>query len=160
MLARFLDEVSGLGEKLGVLLLQLPPKFPFERETAARFFQVLTAQIKIPVAFEPRHASWFTPEIGAWLAERNISRVAADPPPVLAADKPAGWQGLAYYRWHGSPKIYYSDYDAAALASLRCSLNDSRSKGADTWCIFDNTALGAALGNAQAMEKSFAREIL
>ncbi len=160
LLRRFLDEVSGLGGKLGVLLLQLPPKFLFEERSADHFFQALTTQTRAPVALEPRHASWFAPPITAWLAKRNISRVAADPAPASSADRPGGWQKLAYYRWHGSPKIYYSDYDKAALTALQRRLDASRANGAETWCIFDNTALGAALGNALAMDESFVRENL
>ncbi len=160
LLDRFCDEVSGLGEKLGVLLLQLPPKFSFEEDEAASFFESLKARTLTPVALEPRHASWFTPQIDAWLAERNVSRVAADPAPANGADKPGGWRQLVYYRWHGSPKIYYSDYDTAALTALRRRLDEDCSNGADTWCIFDNTAMGAALGNALAMDASFSHEIL
>ena len=59
-----------------------------------------------------------------------------------------GWNGLAYFRWHGSPRIYYSDYDEAALATLSERLKAKRQQGIPTWCILDNTALGAALGNA------------
>lgn len=160
LLDRFCEEVAGLGEKLGVLLLQLPPTFSFEEHDADSFFQSLAAHTQTPVALEPRHASWFTPDIGGWLAERRIARVAANPAPVTGASEPGGWQRLAYYRWHGSPKIYYSDYDAAALAALRRRLDENRANGADIWCIFDNTALGAALGNALAMNESFSREFL
>lgn len=66
--------------------------------------------------------------------------------------EPGGWTGLAYYRWHGSPRIYYSDYDAAALAALGKRLAAYRRRGIPTWCIFDNTASGAALGNALTLE--------
>ncbi|MGV1013908.1 MAG: DUF72 domain-containing protein [Methyloceanibacter sp.] len=44
--------------------------------------------------------------------------------------------------------MYYSDYDDAKLAALRLRLDQSRKGGAQAWCIFDNTAAGAAFGNA------------
>jgi uncharacterized protein YecE (DUF72 family) len=47
--------------------------------------------------------------------------------------------------------MYYSAYDAAALAILRSRLDESCERGIPTWCIFDNTAVGAALGNALAL---------
>jgi uncharacterized protein YecE (DUF72 family) len=87
----------------------------------------------------------------AWLAERRIARVAADPAPVTGAGAPGGWNGLAYCRWHGSPRIYYSDYDAAALTALAARLDADAAHGAEVWCIFDNTAEGAALGNALSL---------
>jgi uncharacterized protein YecE (DUF72 family) len=89
--------------------------------------------------------------------ERNIARVAADPAPVAGAGEPAGWHGLAYYRWHGSPRIYYSDYDAAALAAQKQRLEGERMRDVSVWCVFDNTAAGAALGNALQLARSIGR---
>jgi uncharacterized protein YecE (DUF72 family) len=155
LLDGFVAQVTGLGDKLGVLLVQLPPKLAFEKRVADRFFRDLRRRIDVPVACEPRHASWFTPAANDWLAERGIARVAADPAPVTGAGEPGGWNGLAYFRWHGSPRIYYSDYDEAALAKLHECLEAQRQQGISTWCILDNTALGAALGNALTLTSSF-----
>jgi uncharacterized protein YecE (DUF72 family) len=154
LLDRFADEVTGLGEKLGVLLVQLPPTSVFKRRVANGFFRDLRARIDTDVVLEPRHVSWFAPDVDDWLAERNIARVAADPAPVLDARKPGGRKALAYYRWHGSPRIYYSDYDAAARALLRRRLEEDRARDIAVWCIFDNTAAGAALGNALELKRS------
>lgn len=151
LLDGFAEEVAGLGGKLGVLLVQLPPKLTLEKRVAGSFFRALRRRIDVPIACEPRHASWFTPDAGDWLAERGVARVAADPAPVPEGRKPGGWSGLAYYRWHGSPRIYYSDYDAAALAQLRKQLDEQVKRGVPTWCFLDNTASSAALGNALAL---------
>ena len=145
ILARFLDEAAGLGDKLGVLLVQLPPRAAFDAKTAEAFFKAIRKLNATPVALEPRHASWFVPDVDRWLQSRRIARVAADPAPVDGAGEPGGWNGLCYYRWHGSPRTYYSDYDAAALESLHRRLKTAPNAA---WCIFDNTASGAALGNA------------
>jgi uncharacterized protein YecE (DUF72 family) len=157
LLDRFVAEVAGLGDRLGVLLVQLPPKLGFEQRVADRFFRDLRQRIDAAVACEPRHPSWFMPDINDWLAERGIARVAADPAPVSGAGEPGGWSGLAYYRWHGSPRIYYSDYDGAALVALRKRLDAQRQRGIPIWCVLDNTASGAALGNALTLT---ARETL
>jgi uncharacterized protein YecE (DUF72 family) len=148
LLDRFVSEATGLGTKLGVLLVQLPPKLAFDESLADPFFRDLQSRIDAPVALEPRHASWFAPSMDGWLAERHVARVAADPAKVEAAAEPGGWTGLVYYRLHGSPRMYYSAYDAAALAALSRRLEESRARGIPSWCIFDNTAAGAALGNA------------
>jgi uncharacterized protein YecE (DUF72 family) len=160
LLDRFATEVTGLGDKLGVLLLQLPPKFAFEKRGTNRFFRELRRRMDVPVACEPRHPSWFTPDVNDWLAEHRVARVAADPAPVAGAGETAGWDGLAYYRWHGSPRVYYSDYDAAALAALGGRLEGQRQRGVPVWCIFDNTASGAALGNALALTAQTRRPAL
>ncbi len=142
LLERFIEEVSGLGQKLGVLLVQLPPSLNYDAEVAATFFDDLRRLSKAAIACEPRHASWFVPDADAALKKLKVARVAADPPRAAADGAPGGWTGLAYWRLHGSPKIYYSEYSDAALQAIAPKL---RSKD---WCIFDNTAAFAALGNA------------
>lgn len=152
LLDRFVDDVIGLGDKLGVLLVQLPPKSALSKRIADRFFRDLRARIDTDVVLEPRHASWFAPDVDDWLTNRRIARVAADPARIAGADEPGGWNRLAYYRWHGSPRIYYSDYGAAALKALKRRL-EHRARESSTWCIFDNTASGAALGNALTLQQ-------
>ncbi len=148
LLDRFLTDVAGLGEKLGVLLVQLPPRFSLDRQAAGPFLHGLRQRADTPIALEPRHPSWFAAGVDEWLAGLQVSRVAADPAPVAGAETIGGWNGLAYYRWHGSPQIYYSTYDAGALAALKRDIDEARHGKADVWCIFDNTANAAALGNA------------
>jgi uncharacterized protein YecE (DUF72 family) len=60
---------------------------------------------------------------------------------------PAGWPGLIYIRLHGSPRTYWSRYDAAYIARLADRLRCTP-PAVDAWCVFDNTAAGAALENA------------
>ncbi|TPM91516.1 DUF72 domain-containing protein [Mesorhizobium sp. B2-1-3A] len=144
----FLQQVEGLGEKLGVLLVQLPPSLPFEPDIAGGFFDMLSKRTKARLACEPRHPSWFEAAAETLLAGRQIARVAADPAPVPAAAVPGGWSGLAYFRWHGVPRVYYSDYDAGSLDRIGRQVQETAASGAEVWGIFDNTAEGHALGNA------------
>lgn len=149
ILERFLDEASGLGDRLGVLLVQLPPSLGFDDEVAGRFFDALRRRWDGEVACEPRHASWFEPSAAAMLVAHRIARVAADPASVPAAAEPAGWPGLVYVRLHGSPRTYYSSYEDAFLDTLASRLTSHAAGGAaSVWCVFDNTAAGAAFGNA------------
>jgi uncharacterized protein YecE (DUF72 family) len=148
VLDRFLSEVGGLGSKLGPLLVQLPPSLNFQAGVADRFLGELRNRIQGSIVCEPRHASWFTPEVEELLAKLRISRVAADPAPVPGADEPGGWRGLSYYRLHGSPRIYYSAYSAEYLAAIAEVLARDAAAGIETWCIFDNTAAFAATGDA------------
>jgi uncharacterized protein YecE (DUF72 family) len=145
LLARFAGEVAGLGEKRGPLLVQLPPSFGYPGDVAERFFDALDDLLGGPVVIEPRHASWYAPEVDAMLAARRIARVIADPPVPEAAAVPGGWPGLIYIRLHGTPRVYWSNYAPAQLDALATSIAADAS---ETWVIFDNTASGAALGNA------------
>ena len=151
LLGAFLAEVGGLGARLGVLLVQLPPSLHFERPVASRFFADLRERHAGVVVCEPRHPTWFEPEADDLLREMRIARVAADPALVAAAARPGGWEGVAYYRLHGSPKMYYSAYAAGFLESLAVELTGTAKIGTDVWCVFDNTAAGAAMTNALAL---------
>jgi uncharacterized protein YecE (DUF72 family) len=150
MVGVFLEQVNILGEKLGPLLIQLPPSLAYDARVAGRFLEALRARFDGGAVCEPRHASWFRPAAESLLASFKIARAAADPAPVAGADEPGGWEGLRYYRWHGSPVTYWSNYGAQALASLTARLNDS--DASPCWCIFDNTANGAATTNALALK--------
>jgi uncharacterized protein YecE (DUF72 family) len=144
----FLAEVGALGDALGCLLVQMPPSLAFAPAIAERFFAALRERHGGAVAAEPRHASWFTPAAERVLAAWRVGRVAADPAPVPAAALPGGWEGTVYHRLHGSPRTYYSPYEPAALDALAERL---RARTAPTWCVFDNTALGAATTDALAL---------
>lgn len=143
-LARFADEVSGLREKRGPVLVQLPPKFAFDAKVAGAFFTLAGEALGGTIACEPRHPSWFEPEAEALLTEHHIARVAADPAPVSEAARPGGWPGLAYIRLHGSPRIYWSGYEPEQLAYW------ARLASGSAWVIFDNTAGGRAAEDALA----------
>jgi uncharacterized protein YecE (DUF72 family) len=103
------------------------------------------------VACEPRHASWFEPGADALLARHGVARVAADPARVPAAAVAGGDRRLVYVRLHGSPRMYYSDYEAERLEAVAEQLRGAGAGGAEPWCVFDNTTLGAATGNALAL---------
>jgi uncharacterized protein YecE (DUF72 family) len=151
VLDRFGDEVRGLGSKLAVLLVQLPPKLAFDAAHMTSFVDALRKRIDVRIACEPRHASWGAPEVDRLLANLEVARVAADPAPWLGAGEPGGSEKLAYFRWHGQPRKYYSNYEEEELAWLRRQVTLAENKASDVWIMFDNTAHGCALGNALAM---------
>lgn len=163
-LQKFVAETSGLGDRLAVLLVQLPPSLAFEPRPAGRFFGLLRGMFGGAVVCEPRHVSWFAAPAERLLVAEQVGRVAADPARCPEAAAPGGWLGPAgdgagavvYHRWHGSPRTYWSSYDddwlqarAAALARWPAS--------ADCWCILDNTASGAATANALGLMDRVAR---
>jgi len=99
---------------------------------------------------EPRHATWFTADVHDLLKSHMIARVAADPPKGSAeAGKPGGAMHFAYYRLHGSPRTYYSNYEDPFLSSLAESVKTLK----NSWIIFDNTALSHAYPNALSFQK-------
>ncbi|MDB5337052.1 MAG: hypothetical protein JWN70_2671, partial [Planctomycetaceae bacterium] len=136
------------------LLVQLPPSLQFDRDVAIRFFTIIRERSSVSIVCEPRHISWFNDEANSLLESCGISRVAADPAIVSDAAVPGGSLALIYYRWHGSPRMYYSVYDDAQLSTLAKNLRSAQASGHECWCIFDNTAAGAAIENALTLRQA------
>jgi len=145
-----LAELTGLGDKLQVLVVQLPPSLDFEPAVANPFFDSLRARWPRSIACEPRHPSWFDSQPEKLLETLEIARIAADAPLSLAAASPGGWGGLHYYRLHGSPARYRSSYRDGRLEPLASEIRRAK---APVWCIFDNTASSAATGDALALSR-------
>jgi uncharacterized protein YecE (DUF72 family) len=99
---------------------------------------------------EPRHPTWFTGAADRRLEAHGVARVAADPVCGEGGGEPGASSRVAYFRLHGSPVMYHSSYSddyLAALADKMRALEDAH----DVWCVFDNTARGAATINALAL---------
>jgi uncharacterized protein YecE (DUF72 family) len=144
---QFLDEVSSLGTKLGPLLVQLPPSLAFDMGVVGAFFEMMRERFQGEIVCEPRHVSWFTTHADDVLSAHRIARVAADPAIVPQASVPGGWHGMVYYRLHGSPRMYYSAYGVEYIGRFVQKVAHL-SPHVAIWCIFDNTAEGAATEDA------------
>lgn len=146
-----LEPIFGLGEKLGVILVQLPPKLPFDLDRAESFFGIVRDLYQGQLACEPRHPSWGQAETLDFLKKWKVSKVMADPepcPPSSPDFSNAG--GFVYHRLHGTPEIYRSPYGEPFLTQLSEQLQRPNS-----WCIFDNTTFGHATDNALSLQARF-----
>lgn len=153
----FFCSIESLHTKLGAVLIQLPPRLEFQARHAKAFFRSVPQLAGAVLACEPRHASWFTEAADTLLARFNVARVAADPPRVPEAGAPGGSVDHAYFRWHGSPRVYYSSYSRARLEDFAAQVTKQR--GTNTWCIFDNTARHAAWADARSFTVSLKDEV-
>lgn len=144
---QFLQEIAPLAPKLGPVLIQLPPSLAFEAEAAAGFLEAWRERFAGMTALEPRHVSWFGDLAGELLVRHRIARVAADPACCEAAARPGGWPGLAYWRWHGSPRMYSSAYSQETLGTL-AKAAAAAADHSEAWVVFDNTMHGAAIAHA------------
>ena len=157
LLDKFLAQVGGLGDRLGCLLVQLPPSLEFQPAVAAGFFDSLLRRHAGPVALEPRHASWFMPAVDGWLAQRRVARVLADPVRHDGGRLPGGFAERVYLRLHGSPRMYYSSYGTNTIRALAARIALALREGREVWCIFDNTASSAAAQNAVDLQLALDR---
>ena len=150
-LMEFFEAVHGLGSKLGPVLFQLPPKLSYDEGIATEFFGTVRELHHGSVVLEPRHASWFGVSAERLLRSFEVARAAADPPKGSeSAAAPGGWVGISYWRLHGTPRTYYSNYEEEWLQGFieRVQSRFTRSVDEDAWVIFDNTAMGHATANA------------
>jgi uncharacterized protein YecE (DUF72 family) len=153
LLRTFFAEVRALGEKLGPVLFQLPPSLTFDPAVAEAFLDAVRSLLAGDVVLEARHGSWFGEEAGEVLRRCGIARVAADPAKGgPEASEPGGDASLAYYRLHGSPRTYYSDYDDEFLSQLAIKI----APRPRVWVIFDNTAAGKAFPDAVRLQQLLA----
>jgi uncharacterized protein YecE (DUF72 family) len=109
-----LDVVQALGERLGVLLFQLPPNLKLELERFDRFLELLPAGTR--AAFEFRHASWLDPRVHERLRARGCAWVVTEQDEGRAPDYllTAQWTYLRLRREH-----YAREELAAWAARLR-----------------------------------------
>ena len=148
LLDTFLAQVAGLGERLGCLLVQLPPSLAFDADNAAPFLRALRERHSGPVALEPRHASWCAALADALLQAWQVARVLADPQVNEAGRGPGGFAGTVYVPLHGSPRMYYSPYERSLPDALVVRLEAAGESDASIRCIFDNTAERSAVADA------------
>lgn len=154
-LAQFFDDIRGLGDKLGPILVQLPASAEFNRRRARAFFRALRAIHSGPVACEPRHPAWYGPTASALFVDFDVARVVADPARPQDARHPGGSDSLRYTRWHGSPRTYWSPYSDDTLRALADTTLQAPPRS-EVWCVFDNTASGSALNDAHRFQRLLA----
>jgi uncharacterized protein YecE (DUF72 family) len=147
--SEFFSGIEALQPKLRAVLIQLPPSLEFSAAAVRAFFKSVPRLRGVHLVCEPRHASWFAHPADALLERLDVSRVATDPSAFATASHPGGSRSFNYFRWHGSPRMYYSSYSDTQLQALAASVRAVRRT--EAWCIFDNTALHAAWDNAAAL---------
>jgi uncharacterized protein YecE (DUF72 family) len=143
-----LEERAGrLGEKLGPILFQLPPKMKCDRERLAGFLKALNRKRRY--SFEFRHPGWYEPGIFDLLRDHDISLCLSD-----HADAPAPREvtaGWVYVRNHGPSGRYHGSYSDAALKDWARSMRKWLREGHDVWCFFDNDVKSAAPADAERL---------
>ena len=143
---------EGLQDKLGPVLFQFPPKFSYTTERLERLIQLLDKDFTNVVEF--RHSSWWCEEVYTQLKKHGIIFCGISYP-GLPEDVIATAPTL-YYRFHGIPKLYYSEYKEEELKTVADAIlaQDGVKK---VYCFFNNTAAVGAIQNAQWLQQ-YAKE--
>ncbi|MBU6422840.1 MAG: DUF72 domain-containing protein [Chloroflexi bacterium] len=151
---RAYSTMAGLGPTLGVVLVQLPPRFRFDAERVRRYFRSV-ARRRRRHAIEPRDATWFTDEALAVLRELGVALCLVDAEGQPTASDPlrAVTSDLVYVRFHGREERYGTDYSDAILREWAERIRRWRRRGLDVYAYFNNDARGYAPKNAQRLRE-------
>jgi uncharacterized protein YecE (DUF72 family) len=150
--ARFMENARFLGNKLGPVLLQLPPNLKADLKALDETLRRFTKRVRVAVEF--RHETWFTKETEALLRERGAATCLADrhSRPVTSLWRTADWGYLRFHEGSASP---HPCYGRSALRTWAERLNDLHGASEDVFVYFNNDPRGCALRDA----RMFAREV-
>jgi uncharacterized protein YecE (DUF72 family) len=144
---RLREQVQGLGDKLAVVLWQLPAHFQANLGRLDDFLAVLDRNWPdARHAIELRHASWFTEEARERLARARVASCLSDAPDFPLWD--AVTTDLVYVRLHGHSRKYASSYSRSSLQHWADRVVAWAKRGLEVHVYFDNDAEGAAVKNA------------
>jgi uncharacterized protein YecE (DUF72 family) len=143
-----LERVEVLGEKLGPILFQLPPRWRFDPERLATFVAALPRQHRY--AFEFRDPTWLNEEAYAILRANGMAYCLYDlagflSPEVVTAD-------FVYLRLHGPGQAYQGSYDTRVLAHWADRCLAWAAEGKDVYAYFDNDQAGYAVHDALRLQ--------
>ncbi|MFN2438428.1 MAG: DUF72 domain-containing protein [Chitinophagaceae bacterium] len=139
---------DGLKEKLGCVLFQLPPQFSFSKERLDKILKQANPLFNNVMEF--RHETWWRKDVQSTLNKNNISFCGVSFPKIQYDDAVIN-TSLAYYRFHGVPKLFYSEYDEAFLQKIIMQIKQNK-KVKTAYIYFNNTASMAALHNAKFVQ--------
>jgi uncharacterized protein YecE (DUF72 family) len=148
--SRFLEVAAGLGDRLGPVLLQLPPNL--QADPAALEATLSRFPVDVRIAVEPRHPSWWTAEVEAVLKAHQAALVWADRggKPVTPLWRTASF---GYVRFHEGPTRSWPAYGRRSLATWAGQIRDEFGPGDDVFVYFNNDMQGAAIDNARTFTR-------
>jgi uncharacterized protein YecE (DUF72 family) len=145
-LARITTGLRGLGDRLGPLLVQLPPDQPCDLARLAYFLALVPPWLRLACEF--RHPSWHREETYALLEQHGAAYCVmsgAHLPCILRATAP-----LVYARLHGPDPhhLYAGSYPDADLAWWAARIGEWSAQGRDIYLYFNNDGFGNAVRDA------------
>jgi uncharacterized protein YecE (DUF72 family) len=140
---------EGLKEKLACVLFQLPPTLVYSKEKLEKIISQVNPTFNNVIEF--RHESWWKKSVQTHLKKHNISFCGVSFPKI-SFDDPVINTPTCYYRFHGVPKLFYSEYDEAFIKKIYTQIAQNK-KLTTAYIYFNNTASLAALHNAKYFQK-------
>lgn len=146
---RMLSHVRHLGDTLGPILYQLPPRWQLDLARLRDFLALLPGDLSH--VFEFRDPSWLTDAVYALLDEHGAGFCTHDMPglnpPRIATGR------IAYVRFHGAGGKYWGRYGEAALVDWCEWLQAETANGRHAYAYFNNDWNGDAIEDALALQR-------
>lgn len=139
---------SGLQNKLAGFLFQFPPSFHYSEENLDLFLKTVSPEFLNVVEF--RHASWWNPEVFEKLRSQRIIFSGVSIPKDISNEVIINSDEFLYYRLHGVPVLFKSEYD---LSELRILKEKIESFPGTAFLFFNNTWGQAGITNALELKK-------
>lgn len=156
MLADFYGLLAeGLKEKLGCVLFQMPPQFTYSEERLELLINAVNKSFNNVAEF--RHESWWRKDVQTTLKKHDITFSGVSFPKI-ENDNAVLNVPLCYYRFHGVPRLFYSEYDEPFLDKIVDQIKNGK-KIKKAFIYFNNTASTAALNNARYIKKILSKEL-
>jgi uncharacterized protein YecE (DUF72 family) len=150
-----MERAGELGDRLGPILLQLPPSLEIDLERLDRTLEAFGPKVR--VAVEPRHRSWFVLELCDVLRRHDAAFVMADrrSRPITPLWSTSGWFYLRMHQGRARPRPCYGD---AALRSWVDRLRELRDEGGRSGFVyFNNDHRACAIKNAVTFRRMLER---
>ena len=139
---------NGIKEKLAGFLFQMPPSFHYSEEHLEQLIKTVDSRFLNVVEF--RHKSWWTEEIFETLKKKNIVFSGVSFPKDIPDNFIINNSKSVYYRLHGVPVLFKSEYSDEELEKLAKEIKKAKQ---DVFVFFNNTWGTAALKNALYLKK-------
>jgi uncharacterized protein YecE (DUF72 family) len=146
-----LKAVEVLGDKLGPILFQLPPRWRFNPQRLSNFLDSLPNDYRY--AFEFRDPTWFDNRAYEMMSEHGAAFCIYElagllSPKEITAD-------FIYTRLHGPGEAYRGQYDINVLAGWAGAFSTWVRQGKEIFCYFDNDEAGYAAQDALRLQEMF-----
>lgn len=139
---------EGLKDKLSGFLYQFPPSLKNTKENINLILNNLDFNFLNVIEF--RHESWWSNEIFGILGHKNIIFSGVSFPGSLSEDLIINHSDILYYRLHGKPILYQSEYTDEFLNDLAEKIKKSQKK---TFIFLNNTWGISAIKNSLYLKK-------
>lgn len=156
-LERFFGVFEPMKNKMGPVLIQLPPQLPFHYETADYFYHLLKTQYRdYEFVIEVRHRSWLQDESLVLMTKYDVGFVISQSGEKFPYAEEITAKNI-YVRFHGPKELYASSYSDEMLQAFAIKFKNWERQGHVVWAYFNNDILGHAIKDAERLKLMVAK---